>query len=1013
MKYAIVHIADIHYRKEEPEGSSNIINAFLEDLKKQIDSMNQYSIYLATTGDIVQAGSDNDSYSKFSQELDKKLRNIGIKKANRFMAPGNHDIDRDVIIANFDEMQQNKDSFYNERSFNDLIDKTTILKGRFENYKLFESDFAKYGIDFSPSGKGWRVTDDLGVYCLNSAISSFAGVNKIDDRGNLAIYTRGLAEWCNTKTTSTNVLLMHHPFSYLTPWSKRELKQIVEKYFTLCLCGHNHEQDIYYNKISRKSIVCSAPQLFTNKEDQLGYGIICLEDGLVERIIYRQYVKGAFLNGQLFAENNEGIVLIDSQHKKNIEELESNLEQSLALFKGQKTTFIEPKLAYEREFNENKNMLEEIINSPSYYVITAQPQFGLTSLSHHMRLKAYKNDNFWIYLDAKHTKARQVIDKIASQTQRFCKQAADIKCIIVDSWKSDDIDHVNILKVLSESHKETPILIMTNYRETYYSSVFNFNKINEKFQIIHLQALERHKVRELVSACKGSKNLEQEDSLVNMLARDLEALNIHRTPLNCLTLLKAFDNEYSGDLVNRTKLLQTVLTILFADAESFLYSSRKPNIDDVENILGYFCSLLVRNQRRLFKVSEFNETLSTYCEDNFYTIDLDVLIHVLTDNNILLRFGDFYEFKHSYWIYYFASAYMLHDKNFEDYIFDNKQYVNFPEIIEFYTGQDGRRHRAIEILLADLMELIKVVDEKIGIPGHLNPLQNIVWNPTGQELKGEAIKKLKSDISDRVQESNLPTFVKDQHADESYNSEAPYDQSINKFMHEYSVVSLTQAIKASSKALRNSNHVNKELRLALIDAIFEAWEQMSKVFFCISPTLAKEGSAWFDGMNVVLSSEFEKIKEDKLLCIYLANPNNIVRYFKDELTSNKIGPLIYQNIYKNKSQLQILLILHFLITERPEGWNKVLYSFMNLSHRNSFFLGSLFKLINKQLAIGFISQDDESKLNLLNTIVRAKYRTSSKKVPRSIKPEMIVNKVNKLPLDKIVARKKGPDTSKK
>jgi hypothetical protein len=228
-------------------------------------------------------------------------------------------------------------------------------------------------------------------------------------------------------------------------------------------------------------------------------------------------------------------------------------------------------------------------------------------------------------------------------------------------------------------------------------------------------------------------------------------------------------------------------------------------------------------------------------------------------------------------------------------------------------------------------------------------------------------------------------------------------------MQEYSVVSLIQAIKASSKALRNSNHVNKELRMSLIDVIFEAWEQMSKVFYCISPTLAKDGSACFDGINVVLSDEFKKIEEDKLLCIYLANPNNVVEYFKDELSSKKIGPLIFQNIYKNRSQLQILLILHFLINERPVGWNKVLYEFMNLSHRNSFFLGSLFKGINHQLALGFTSREDEAKLNLLKSIVRAKYRTSSKKIPRSIPPDMIINESNKLPLDKIVAKKKGPE----
>lgn len=1007
MRHAIVHVADIHYRKEEPEGSSNIINAFLDDLESQLKALDGYSLHMAITGDIVQAGNDNESYSKFLKEFDKKLHNIGIKKANRFIVPGNHDIDREVVEANLGTMEQDKILFESERLFNDLVDKRGLHKGKFENYKLFESDFAKYGIDFNPAGKGWEVNEDLGVYCLNTAMSSFGGVSDIDDKGNLAIYTRGLVTWCNSRKTSTNVLLMHHPFSHLNQWSKKELKQIVENNFTLCLCGHDHEQDIYYNKISRKSIVCSTPQLFTSKDDDLGYGIICIEDGLVEKIIYRQYVRGVFLNGQMFAENNEGIVVIDSQHKRNIEELETNLKNSLALFKGQTATFIEPKLAHEREFNDKENLLEDIVNKPSYYVITAQPQFGLTSLSHYMRLGAYKNNDFWIYINAKHVKARQVINEVNQQINRFDRKDQDVKCIIIDSWKSNDIDHVNIAKIINETYKNVPIIILSNYSQTYYTSVFDFSKLNEGFEVIHLQALERNKVRELVTKCNGVQSGDKEDSLVSMLLRDLEALNIHRTPLNCLTLLKVFETNYSGDLINRAKLLQTVLTILFSDAESFFYSSNKPNIDDCQVILGAFCATLVKTHRRMFSVSEIVESLKKFCEENFYDIEIEVIIHVLLENNILLRYNEYYEFKHSYWIFYFASAYMIQNTEFASFILDNKQYVNYPEIIEFYTGQDGRRTKAIETLLADLKDLIKTVEGKIGINGELNPLKDIVWNPTGQEIKGEAISKLKHDISDRVKDSNLPNALKDQHEDESYNSEAPYDQSINQIMHEYSVLSLIQAIKASSKALRNSNHVNKDLKIELIDTIFEAWGQVSKVFFCISPTLAKDGSACFDGVKIILTNEYNGMPEDKLKNIYLANPNNVVGYFKDQLSSKKIGPLIYQNLSKNKSEIQMLLILHYLINERPNDWSQVVFDFMNLLHRNSFFLGSLFKAINSQLTYGFISKEEKAKLNLLCSVVRAKYKTSRKKIPVTIPHN--ISKSNKLPLDKIIAKEKGPE----
>ncbi|MCK4947703.1 MAG: hypothetical protein KAS46_04945 [Candidatus Aureabacteria bacterium] len=42
MNYAFIHVADIHYRKDAPEGASSIMKAFLEDLGKQTKALPNY-----------------------------------------------------------------------------------------------------------------------------------------------------------------------------------------------------------------------------------------------------------------------------------------------------------------------------------------------------------------------------------------------------------------------------------------------------------------------------------------------------------------------------------------------------------------------------------------------------------------------------------------------------------------------------------------------------------------------------------------------------------------------------------------------------------------------------------------------------------------------------------------------------------------------------------------------------------------------------------------------------------
>jgi predicted MPP superfamily phosphohydrolase len=442
MRHAIAHIADIHYRKEEPEGASTIFNALLKDLRKQKESLAKYEFYLAITGDIVSAGKDNDSYSSFDKEFNYKLNEIGLTRDYRMIVPGNHDIDQCVVEKDFknyqDKINNNIDT---ERKFNDFISDKNFQDNKFENYMLFESDFAKYGIHYSPYGKGWILNNTLGVFCLNTSLCSFGGVNGVADRDKLAVFTRGLIEWCNNLGTSTNILLMHHPISHLISWSKDAMKQIIENKFSLCLCGHNHEQDVFYNKISHKSLICSAPQVFTDKSDLLGYAIILIEDNYIDKIIYREYAKGQFFNGQRFSENSEGVVNIQSNYLKSIEVLEHNLKTALSFFKGQPQVFVEPKISKDREFNNEPNLLDEIIGNPRPSIIVSHPQFGLTCLSHHMRLEAYKINNFWIYLDSKHIKARIVESAIDSQLKEFDKKKDDIKCIIIDSWDSSIIDH--------------------------------------------------------------------------------------------------------------------------------------------------------------------------------------------------------------------------------------------------------------------------------------------------------------------------------------------------------------------------------------------------------------------------------------------------------------------------------------------------------------------------------------------------------------------------------------------
>jgi len=1004
LNLAIIHIADIHLRSNEVEGAVNIFNRFIDDIEKQIQKIPDHSVYLAITGDVVYEGSDSESYDFILNEFDVKLNKIGIEKNSRIMVPGNHDIDREITKIDVEQREKFITQCEAERDFNNYYEKKFNKNCKFDNYKIFDQLFSTYGIDDNSCGRGWKINDTIGVYCLNTALCSFGGVNKTIDYGQLAIQTRELQTWCDKHKCETNILLMHHPLAYLNEWSKKELKLLLDDNFHLCLCGHNHQQEIYYNKFQGNTLICSAPQLFTDKNDDLGYGIIFIENRNIKEIKYRQYVNGKFLCGQEFTGNETGTIVFDTQYKRNRSYFEKNLNNSLKFFKNQNNKFVRPKISKEREFNDNSNLLDEVIKKPENYHIISQPQFGLTCLSHYMILEAFKYGSIWGYVECNNCKSRNIESVLDNQSQILGINSRNFKCIIVDSWNCNDVDHNNMLKKLMSKFEKTPLILLSNYTDKIFNGGSGQKILNENFSQLHLQALQRNKVRQLVQNYKHFTDQDNEDSVVSKLITDIEALNIHRTPLNCLTLLKVFEDNFYRDVINRTKLIKTVLFILFTDSDSFTYSTTKPEVEDCEYIIGMFCKNLVKSKVRRFLYTDYVNDLKAICKEKFFKIDIELLVDILESNNILIRYDKYMMFKHSYWIYYFAALSMHHDDEFRQYILSNRNYTNFPEIIEFYTGIDSKREDAISQLLLDLDNLISTVDDKIGIKGDFNPFNGIIWNPSGQ-----TIKEIQKDIKTKVLESNLPTKIKDQYADDKYDSEMPYDQTIKDFMQEYSVASLISAINASSRALRNSNFIDSELKIQLIESIFNAWEQISRVLFWISSTLAKYGKVNYDGWSLLLIGEEDNDDIDKRFRnVCLSNPINVVQYFKDSLSAKKIGPLVNEMLRNSESQIQQHLISLFLIKERPDEWNKELFEFTNSLHRNSFLLANIFTTLKTEIDQGFVCKDDRFKIVNLLKIVSAKHKGSSSSTIKKIPDNMTVNKDNKLPIDKILATNKGP-----
>ncbi len=413
------------------------------------------------------------------------------------------------------------------------------------------------------------------------------------------------------------------------------------------------------------------------------------------------------VSGELDSIRNVSEVLLDRLHG------------SLSLFSSQPVTWLDRILcendAASATFDESRNKsvpIDGFIDKNVSCVVKAPPQFGLTSLSHYMIKEAWDKGLVWVYLDFDKVKVRKLEATIRAEAEFF--SAGEINCIVLDSWGVEKNGSQKILEVLTSLFPETRVVLMQTVMNSL--EVFEATKvrIDREFEVFNLLALPKREIRKTVTAY-GPRISGDENTVLDKLVLDIDTLNIHRTPMNCWTLLKVAERNFDKSPVNRTQMLELVLIVLFNLNDIPRYKS-VPDSKDCEHALGYFCERLIRASRLVFTKQLFIASVQEFCDEKLVDIEVDTLFDILTDNRIIISVtSSELRFKASFWVYYFAAKRMTNDEVFKNYILTENRYALYPEIIEFYTGIDRNKTDVLEILRADLSKTRSLLDAKLAI----------------------------------------------------------------------------------------------------------------------------------------------------------------------------------------------------------------------------------------------------------------------------------------------------------
>ena len=1011
MKLLLLNISDIHIGSQmKPENEGLVLRRFIEDVEEQVKRLTYDDVFVLVGGDLVYAASD-ESYNKFDEAVVAKLIKIlNVDRSHFIFVPGNHDVNQNAVGEVEESFLSIVNAKCDEDKFNDLLGKSaqkSILFDKFVAYDKYVKS-ATGNSDLSLTANVFSLDDIWSIHTLNTAILSCGAYKNIDDQGHLGVDTRSLHAQLAEDKHPKKILLMHHPEYFCMDWVQHELRKLYKSDYALVLSGHTHNQE-FYNDCREGYLRLEAPQLFTDKHDDiLGYNFIEIDGENITRIIYREWSekRNKFRIGTDFVEDDEaqGILsfLKEDNHPIHVSDvdriailMQERLTREMQSYDGQPYIWVDRYLSEDRldhVFKMQGSTLYseiDIIKLEENIHVVAPSQYGLTCYGSHFLLTLWENQHeFGIKVDADGVRVKKFEKMVESELEHYGMTKSDVKWIVIDNWKPFKKDQKGISAYIKQEFPDVHLLLTTVYHEREFVEGKSFEDTVIESLTLYLTPIKRAQERLIVDAYNKVKFIDDSEEVLNKLDEDIKNFNMHRSPHSCITLLTVFKDSFDRNPVNRTDVLENILSIIFDNTRLPNYRTNKPDAKDCNFCMGYFCSTLINDNIHFFERDYFIKTIRGFCKKMDYDIDVDQLFDILCYNKIIVEDLGTYKFHFTFWVYYFAASWMIADEEYAAEMLKDQKYIHYPEVLEFYTGKDRRRKNAVETLIRDLYLTSQSVQAKSGIRLKDDPFAFLRFNQS-KEQQDAIIERVETD----VQLSNLPQSVKDRTVDLNYNPSAAFHQDIFKVYSEFSVGYLVNIIRIGSKVLRNSDQVDADSKQKLLLELASAMKVLSNIIYLVSPLFAKQGYIQLSDFGFKLSKEFFDVEDkERTIRILVTIPYNLTMMFKEDIFSSKLSPVFISSLGIEKDKVKRHLLASLLVYKQPEGWAKALMDYMDSIGENSYYLGTLLELMIGVLQVGDL--DDSEQMRMKNLIKAAIYKNNNGRLPATL------GEFNQIPLTK-------------
>lgn len=890
-----LHISDFHINHGNELDIQAIADAFFQDIYDKKTSYYDPSV-LFITGDLAYSGADDAAYARFKNRiLNPLVQTHGFDAGSIFVCPGNHDLIREEVEKDLDEIAQFRSNISNDLINEFYRDKSNTGKV----YKAFEK-YIRFSAPYNSITKTnpfYNVVElkgcKLSVIILNTAIFSTGGLGEGSDYKNIGYPEHAFADAISSIPEDQKVCVIgHHPLGWFFPENERAISRMLSQRSIAYFHGHNHEPSFQIGP----GFDAHVPHLqsgafFQGRSRYVGYQKISVsEDGRHLRIGLRTYFDkrrefsaaedicaGGVFYPNAAAERHWSA----AQPEVNFASLEpwisGELNKSLhdrlndgLTSRPLQDIFVPPRLLLDRETLEDAAQpnlpkkqeitLTDILSDSKSYIITGRRESGKSVILKQIASDILNN------LDSPRLTVPVIIDgaDIGESGSAILKAIRAELPELSDGNKLKDLAREGLLTVMIDDFEEASEKAQRQFKsfiESYPKNKYIVTSVPTNYEIFSLKPsisnrvdfkqvemaeFRRKDLRSFVRRWGSEQSEESIERQLNQLTEELFSINLPFNAVTATILMVTYEGADGPRLYNKRNLVERYIEIILKKYSKSQVSSSGYDYKNRVHFLSHIAQHMARKDIFSIKIGDARRLAEEYSKEYGFDQDPVDIIEGYIHARVFEKVGSEIRFRVRTFQDYFTAESMLIDDEFRSWVLDESRFLKFASEIEFYAGEKRADLQLVEMIADRLDEYgTATFAQEDGTldPAELDDFK--LPEVENDRLRRQGLLDVRRLASDES--------VDDFERDEILETEFPFFRSYTKrdARQEYSDVGMKWAATLAlyTGLFKQMDFLKGDVKEAFQERIYEHWAKFILIAIPMAESIAARKAMTINGIS--------------------------------------------------------------------------------------------------------------------------------------------------------------------